>query len=141
MEYTKKYRYVDLQRSWYKHIASKINYLYRGIHNGIYVTYYQETNSFQYLLLSRYDNWCYSKHGRNKILLKGKRKDRLKKKLKIWSWKGTIKLKYRFDIQQLPSSFEERNVNKKFINHFRFYVKVLLCWKWNSIMFKEEIVS
>ena len=35
-------------------------------------------------------------------------KDCLKKKLKIWSWKGTIKLKYRFDMQQLPSSFEER---------------------------------
>ena len=50
----------------------------RTWYNGIYVTYYQESNSFQYVLRLRYDNWYYSKHARNRILLKGKIKDRLK---------------------------------------------------------------
>ena len=69
-------------RTWYEYIASKIHYLYRGIHNGIYVTYYQESNSFQYVLPLRYDNWCYSKHGRNKFFIERKDKRSLEEKIK-----------------------------------------------------------
>ena len=61
---------------------STSNWKYRGIHNGIYVTYHQEGNFLQYLLLSRYDNWCYSKHGRNNFFSERKDKRSLEEKIK-----------------------------------------------------------
>ena len=142
MEYTKIHQYVNFHSSSYKQFdwAQVIETIV------VYTTVSMLLIIKKVILFNIY---CYrgmiidaiTSMEERALFLKGKIKDRLKKKLKIWSWKGTIKLKYRFDIQQLPSSLEEKNINKKFINHFRFYVKVLLCWEWNSIMFKEEIVS
>lgn len=121
---------IFIDRSWYNHV-----HIYRYIFDIL-----SWKDSFQYVLPLHYDNWCYSRRGRNKWLLKDKRSPGEKK-----SGFDLEKERSNWNIVLICSSYHHRlkkdKIKKNFINHFRFYVKVLLCWEWNSAMFKEELVS